>query len=205
MSRFRRFVHSHAPELEGHELFPLGLLLTLNFVDEFDVRAFATLSPEIIDAFGLTNTSYGIIFAFTTVLVLLTGLPIGFVGDRLPRVKLVAVAAVLWSLMSVLTGLATTVVVLVLARLGSGMGRVFNETIHTSLLTDYYPQHIHGRVFSIHREGNPIGAFIGPFAAGLIATLFDDWRTAFYFAVIPTAIVALFILIYTVSKVKHIN
>ncbi|MBW3588250.1 MAG: MFS transporter [Actinobacteria bacterium] len=196
MSRVRGFVEKRWPFMEGREIFPLGLLLILNAVDEFDVSAFNTLAPEIRDAFNLSNTQYGVIAALTTVLVLLSGLPIGFIGDRLPRVKLVAVAAVLWASMSILTGLAPVIWVLIIARLGSGFGRVANEAIHTSLLTDYYPQHIQGRVFGVHRLGNPAGRVIGSFAAGAIAApwLFGDWRWAFFIVSIPTFLIAGFAL-----------
>lgn len=196
MSRFRGFVEKRWPFMEGREIFPLGLLLILNAVDEFDVSAFATLAPEIRDAFNLSNTQYGVIAALTTVLILLGGLPIGFIGDRLPRIKLVVAAAVLWASMSILTGLAPVIWVLIIARLGSGFGRVANEAIHTSLLTDYYPQHIQGRIFGIHRLGNPAGRVIGSFAAGAIAApwLFGDWRWAFFIVSIPTFLIAGFAL-----------
>lgn len=190
--RFRNFVEKRWPWLEGREIFPLGLLLILNSVDEFDVSAFTTLAPEITDAFNLSDTQYGIIVALTTVLILLGGLPIGFIGDRLPRTKLVVVAAVLWASMSITTGLAPVLWVLLIARLGSGFGRVANEAIHTSLLTDYYPQHIQGRVFGIHRLGNPAGRVLGGIAAGAIAApwFLGDWRAAFFIVSIPTFVVA---------------
>lgn len=196
MSRVRGFVEKRWPFMEGREIFPLGLLLILNAVDEFDVSAFATLAPEITETFNLSDTQYGVIVALTTVLILLGGLPIGFIGDRLPRVKLVMVAALLWASMSILTGLAPVIWVLIIARLGSGFGRVTNEAIHTSLLTDYYPQHIQGRIFGIHRLGNPAGRVIGSFAAGAIAApwLLGDWRWAFFIVSIPTFFIAAFAL-----------
>jgi ABC-type branched-subunit amino acid transport system ATPase component/predicted MFS family arabinose efflux permease len=192
----KKFVYKHWPWLEGREIYPLGLLLILNAVDEFDVNAFTTLAPEISEAFGLSDTQYGIIVALTTVLILLGGLPIGFIGDRLPRVRLVVLAAILWASMSITTGLAPVLWVLIIARLGSGFGRVANEAIHTSLLTDYYPQHIQGRIFGIHRLGNPAGRVLGSFAAGAIAApwFLGDWRWAFFIVSIPTFIVAFFAL-----------
>ena len=192
----KKFVYKHWPWLEGREIYPLGLLLVLNAVDEFDVTAFTTLAPEIREAFGLSNTQYGVIVALTTVLILLGGLPLGFIGDRLPRVRMVVLAAILWASMSITTGLAPVLWVLIIARLGSGFGRVANEAIHTSLLTDYYPQHIQGRVFGIHRLGNPAGRVFGAFAAGAIAApwFLGDWRWAFFIVSIPTFIVAFFAL-----------
>lgn len=186
----RGFVERRFPFLTGQPLLPLALLLVLNAVDEFDRGAFGTLAPEIRDAFHLDNTGFGVIVGFTTVLVLLGGLPVGFIGDRLPRTRLVVAAALLWGSMAVATGLAPVLWVLVLARFGSGIGRVANEAIHSSLLTDYYPQHLQGRVFGVHRAGNPIGLALGPLIAGTVASALGDWRPAFVAVAVPTFVMA---------------
>lgn len=182
----KRWIEKRLEAFEGRPLFPLGILFVLNAVDEFDSRAFGTLAPEIRDAFGLSNAGFGVLVGFTAVLILLSGLPVGFLGDRLPRTRMVILAALIWSSMSIMTGLAPVLWVLVLARFGSGIGRVMNESIHTSLLTDFYPQHMHGRVFAFHRSGNPIGFIIGPLLAGIIAAGFGNWRWAFFLVTIPT-------------------
>jgi ABC-type branched-subunit amino acid transport system ATPase component/predicted MFS family arabinose efflux permease len=174
--------------LQGLPLFPLVILMVLNAVDEFDRLAFLTLAPEIREEFHLSLDTFGVIVGFTAVLILLSGLPIGFWGDRLPRTRMVVVAGLLWSAMSVGSGLAPTVLLLATARFFSGMGRVMNETIHTSLLTDFYPQHLQGRVFGAHRLGSPLGAIFAPVLAGLVAAATGSWRNAFFFAIIPTLI-----------------
>ena len=171
-------------------MFPLAILLALNAVDEFDRLAFFTLAPEIRDHFGLSVQAFGLISGFTTVLVLLSGLPIGYAGDRFRRTRMVVMAAGLWALMSIGTGLAPTVFILAASRFGSGLGRVANESIHTSLLADYYPTHLHGRVFGLHRSGNPLGLVAGPFIAGTLAVVTGDFRYAFFIVAIPTFIVA---------------
>lgn len=186
----RRLVDRFLPWLEGQPASPLFILLALNAVDEFDRLAFFTLAPEIRRSFGLSLTEFGLISGMTTVLVLLSGFPVGFAGDRLRRTRLVIVAAGLWTAMSVTTGLAPLLWILVVARFGSGIGRVANESIHTSLLADYYPQHLQGRVFALHRAGNPIGLTIGPFIAGAIAAATGDWRWAFFIVATPTLVIA---------------
>ena len=154
------------PFLEGLPFFPLGLLFVLNAIDEFDRAAFAVLAPEIRDAFGLSNTGFGVIVGLYTVLILVAGVPIGFIGDRLKRTRLVWIFALVWGSMTIATGLSTVLWMLVLARIGSGSGRVANEAIHASLLTDYYPQRMQGRIFGIHRAANPVGLIFGPLLPG---------------------------------------
>jgi ABC-type branched-subunit amino acid transport system ATPase component/predicted MFS family arabinose efflux permease len=184
----QQLIRRFFPFLSDQPMFPLAVLMVLNAVDEFDRIAFLLLGPEIRDAFGLSAAGFGVVAGLTTVVILLGGLPVGFAGDRFKRTNLVIFAAMLWSSMSILTGLASSLAVLVIARFGSGIGRVTNETVHTSLLTDYYPQHLQGRVFGIHRAGNPLGGILGPSLAGGAALLFGGWRWAFFLVVIPTVI-----------------
>ena len=66
----------------GYSLLPLGLLFTLNFVDEFDRIAFAALTPEIRDAFDLSDTGITAVAAVTSVFALLAALPLGILADR---------------------------------------------------------------------------------------------------------------------------
>jgi branched-chain amino acid transport system ATP-binding protein len=59
-----------------------------------------------------------------------------------------------------------------------------NEPVHVSLLADYYPAGRHGRVFSIHKAANAIGAGCTPLC-GLLADAMG-WRAAFMLIAVPT-------------------
>ncbi|MGH2812314.1 MAG: MFS transporter, partial [Actinomycetota bacterium] len=190
----RGLIERRLPFLKDQPLFPLVILFALNAVDELDRIAFFTLAPEIRDHFGLSATGFGLIAGFSQVLILVGGLPLGFIGDRFKRTRLVLGAAALWATMSLLMGVAWALWVVVVARIGSGLGRVSNETVHTSLLTDYYPQGIQARVFGVHRSANTIGSIFGPILAGIIAAQLGDWRWAFILVVIPTVITVAFAL-----------
>ncbi|HWL66229.1 MAG TPA: MFS transporter, partial [Actinomycetota bacterium] len=187
------FIVRRFPFLKDQPLFPISILFILNAVDEFDRVAFLILAPEIRDAFGLSNTAFGVIVGLYTVFILIGGLPVGLVGDRFKRTPLVVVAAALWGTMTVFTGLARSLWMLIIARIFAGTGRVANETLHTSLLTDYYPREIQGRIFAIHRAANPVGNILGPLLAGVLASV-ADWRWAFFLIAIPTLITATFAL-----------
>nr|WP_260408017.1 MFS transporter [Planomonospora venezuelensis] len=146
--------------------------------------AFATLSPEIRDAFGLTDTGIGAIGSVVSVFILLAAVPLGYVADRVNRVWLVAGAALLWGTMSALTGLVTAVALLFAVRLLAGLGRVSNEVVHSSLLTDYYPPEVHPRVFQFHRLANPLSQ-VSAVVAGALAAAYG-WRWAFAVLAVPT-------------------
>lgn len=163
---------------------PLLVLGALNLVDEFDRIAFAALTPEIRDAFGVSDTVVGTIGVVAGAFIVLAAVPVGWVADRRNRLHLAAVAAVLWGTMSILTGLVPTVALLFLVRLLAGVGRVTNEIAHPSLLTDYYDKEHLPQVFKVYRLANPVGAVAGLIAGGIAVAL--SWQWAFFLLAVPT-------------------
>ncbi len=173
----------------GQPAFPLVVLFLLNAVDELDRTAFGILLPEIRESFGLDlGTMLGIV-ALAGIAALALQVPIAQLADRARRIPLVVGGALVWACFSGMTGLATTVVVLTIARSGSAVGKAVIDPTHNSLLADYYPIEARHKVFSTHRAANAVGSFVGPLAAGMLAYAFG-WRVPFLVFVIPTAVVA---------------
>lgn len=169
--------------------FPLTVLTAINFFDLFDSSAFSVLAPEIREAFDLTNRGLTTITAVNVIFTTLFVLPLGYYADRLPRRAFVIVSALVATMFSFATGLAVGLWVLVAIRLANGVGRLINDPVHTSLLSDYYPPEERGQIFAVHRAAEPLGAIAGPLAAGGIAALLG-WRWAFMGLAIPAFIVA---------------
>ncbi len=168
----------------GGSLVPLAVLFGLNFVDEFDRLAFSALTPELRNAFNLSDAGITAVGTFSGLLVLFAALPIGWLGDRISRVRMAMISAAVWGTMSIATGIVPTVWALFIVRLIGGIGRLSNESIHPSLLADYYPPRAHPSVFRIHRFANPIAG-----VAGIISGIIADslgWEWAFILLSIPT-------------------
>ena len=173
----------------GQPAFPLVVLFLLNAVDELDRTAFGILLPEIRESFGLDlGTMLGIV-ALAGIAALALQVPIAQLADRARRIPLVVGGALIWACFSGLTGLATTVVVLTIARSGSAVGKAVIDPTHNSLLADYYPIEARHKVFSTHRAANAVGSFVGPLAAGTLAYAFG-WRVPFLVFIVPTVVVA---------------
>ncbi|HEX2849074.1 MAG TPA: MFS transporter [Acidimicrobiales bacterium] len=173
----------------GLSTFPLWVLAALYFFDEFDTAAFGVLAPEIQDAFHLTDKAFGLVVVLNLSVILLLAVPVGYYGDRLPRTKLVVGGAVLAGVFSFATGFAGTLLLLILFRIGNGVGVLVNDPIHTSLLTDYYKPADRPLVFSTHRNSVRVAAIIGPLVAGGVAALFG-WRAAFWVLIVPILLMA---------------
>ena len=196
MSAFRRFLGHVAHPMQwlrgvcgGESAYPLVVLFGLNAVDELDRTAFGILLPNIRDEFNLDNTGVLGLVALSSVAALALQVPIAQYADRSRRVPLAIVGAVICGTFSGMTGLATGVVILTIARSGSSLGKAVIDPTHNSLLADYYPIEARSKVFSTHRAANAVGAFVGPLSAGLLAYAFG-WRVPFLIFVVPTVVFA---------------
>jgi ABC-type branched-subunit amino acid transport system ATPase component/predicted MFS family arabinose efflux permease len=180
----------------GEAVAPLSILFGLNLVDEFDRIAFAGLLPEIRDHFDLTDAQAGAITVLTIIFVLLAALPMGVIADRFNRVRMSALAALVWGTMSIATGIVPAVGLLIIVRLLAGLGRVANDIVHPSLLGDYYKPENQPRVFLVHRLANSLGAG-SAILSGTIGALLG-WQWAFILLSIPT-----FLLLAGVVKLRE--
>jgi MFS family permease len=169
---------------------PLVILFLLYFFDEFDTGAFNTLAPNIKASFGLTDQTFGLVVVLNLAIVLLFAVPVGHLGDRMKRVTLVVIGALVAGTFSFLTGVVTTVGLLLVVRVANGMGRLVNDPIHNSLLADWYKPFDRPRVFAAHANAVQLGSIAGAALSGLVAALFG-WEWAFMLLAIPILIVSL--------------
>ncbi len=168
----------------GDPTFPLLVLFLIFFIDEFDTAAFSVLAPDIERAFHLTDRAFSTIVVLNVTIVLLAAIPMGYYGDRLPRRKLVFAGAIAAGIFSFLTGTAPFIGALVVFRLGNGIGRLVNDSVHNSMLADYYKPEHRGGVFATHRNAIYLGGIAGQIVTGAVASLFG-WRGAFIFLLFP--------------------
>jgi ABC-type branched-subunit amino acid transport system ATPase component/predicted MFS family arabinose efflux permease len=189
-TRLRDVLREYRPSVVtgGLSTTPLLVIAAINMADEFDRIAFSVLLPEIQDYFGVSLTTVLTFSAIAGILPLLLAVPIGYLADRLPRTKLLAVGVATWGLFSVLTGLAPTLLLLAVARFGSGLGKTLNPA-QQSLLSDYYPPHRRAGVFSVNQLGNELGQVLAPVTAGALASVFF-WQVPFLVFGVPAFLLA---------------
>ena len=174
----------------GESAFPLIVLFGLNAVDELDRTAFGILLPEIRESFDINISTALSIVALSSIAALALQVPIAQYADKSKRIPLVVGGALMWAMFSGMTGLATGLIMLTIARSGSSLGKAVIDPTHNSLIADYYPIETRSRVYSFHRAANAVGAFVGPLSAGMLAYYFG-WRVPFLVFVIPTVIFAM--------------
>ena len=107
-------------------------------MDELDRAAFSVLLPDIRDHFGMTDAAALSLVGATAIAIVLLEVPLAFLADRRNRVRIAATGAAIWAVFSAATGLAVSVGMLALARVGAGGGKAVVTPTHSSLLADYY-------------------------------------------------------------------
>lgn len=169
--------------VRDYGLKPVTILFALNAVDELDRSVLAVAMETIRKEFGLSDTMVALLpFAFV-LLAGVIGVPAGTWADRWVRKYIITIGAMVWGAAGLLAAAAKSFVQLFMSRvlLGSGQGTI--GPTHLSLLSDYYPISVRGRVLGYHRSANPFGQVLGALMGGLIIQVFG-WRWAFVAAAV---------------------
>lgn len=170
--------------------FVLGLL-TLIYISSFvDRQIIAVLAPAIQDELSLSNFQVGILYgtAFSFIYAL-CGIPMGRLADIYSRKLMIIVGLVVWSLMTVVSGFATSLTFLIVARFFVGMSESALSPAVYSLLSDYFEPQQRGTVFSIYASGIFIGIGFSFLVGGGIAEAYD-WRTSLIAVGAPGLLIA---------------
>lgn len=185
---------SQTPEFSlGVTRYALALLVVVYVFNFVDRSILSILQDSIKEDLGLSDFQLGLLqgVAFA-VLYSTLGIPIARWADRGVRRSIIALAILVWSGMTAITGMARGFAELALARVGVGIGEAGCSPPAHSLLSDYFPAHRRATALAIYSLGIPIGSAIGTFAGGWINQLFD-WRTAFLVVGLPGVLLAVLV------------
>jgi MFS family permease len=157
------------------------------------------LLPDIRTDFGVSIAIAGVIVGSFGLARLVTDLPAGLVADRIGH-RRISVAALALLVASCVLGLnASTVALLIAARIGSGISVAILATVILSSLSATATPTNRGKVMSLFHVANNVGIASYPLVGGLIgATL--GWRATFA-ATIALALLAGAILLPVLLRV----
>lgn len=143
------------------------------------------LLDSIKQEFSLSDTVLGLItgLGFTTFQVLL-GIPVARWADSGRRITILTSGLLLWSVMTGLSGLATSAIMLAITRMGVGVGESCLTGPSHSILADLYPKERRPRAFSVMSAGGEIGVILALLVGGWVSHIWG-WRAAFLVAGLP--------------------
>ena len=140
----------------------LGLLFVAYVVNHVDRNLMQILLEPIKQDLVLNDTQLGLLGGLAFAIFYTTlGIPIPALADRTSRVKILSIAMVVWSAMTALCGFAQNFWMLLLARIGVGVGEAGASPPSHSLISDYFPVSTRATALSIYALGIPVGSMIG--------------------------------------------
>lgn len=175
----------------GYAWFVLLILVLLYFVNYADRMLASALLEEIKKTYQVSDTYMGFVigpaFAFV---YCVAAIPIARFADRSNRVHIIAAGAVVWSIFTMLSGLAKTPEVFAMARFGVGIGEAAFLAPAYSLLSDYFPPKKRALAFAIMNLGVYFGGAFGQIGGTAIAAKYD-WHATFLWLGAPGIILAI--------------
>lgn len=210
--------HAAAAAVPRYSVYALVVLSLVNFLNYIDRQVLPAVASSLLADPELRLTDADIGFMEMALLLSFTVLAplFGRLGDRRPRAKLMAVAAVLWSIATAVTGvidrapflprdlslslpfvdatLAVSGVALAfcLVRACVGVGESAYSTITPSLIADYFPPHRRATALGVFQAAIPMGFALGFVVGGLLAHFFG-WRAAFMIVGVPGMLTAVLV------------
>jgi MFS transporter, Spinster family, sphingosine-1-phosphate transporter len=174
-------------------LIALGVLTAINLLNYLDRYLVPPLVPDLERAMGITHAQAGWLWPAFMLVYMLAAPVFGSWGDRGSRTRPIALGVGIWSLATVLSGLARNYHQLFAARALVGIGEAAYAAIAPALLADYFPASTRGRIYAVLNMALPVGAALGYALGGSIGHHFG-WRAAFFVCGAPGLLLAATIL-----------
>ena len=172
--------HNEHESVRAADIGFLLLLTLLNVISYIDRQMIASFANWIVPELGLSNFEFGLVTGIAFLFFYaIGGLFMGVVADRVNRTRLIAFGLGLWSLLTILSGAAKSLVTLVVPRMFIGVGESILTPAALSLLGDRFPVRWQGLVVGIYGMGVSIGLAASLFVVAYVEPWLG-WRGCFY-------------------------
>lgn len=160
----------------------ITLIYAVSFMDRVLMSITApALKAEMHLSDGQLGLLIGLAFAlFYTFL----GIPISRLAERFNRVAIISVSIILWSLMTIGCGTATSYGQLLSYRAGVGIGEAGSAPASFSLLADYFSGKRRSLIFALYASGVSVGVLMASFIGAPLIKHYG-WQHAFIYIGAP--------------------
>jgi branched-chain amino acid transport system ATP-binding protein len=157
----------------GHPVKPAVVLSSPGFAREIGEGMRRVTAAYVIVALGVTVHQLATIGTVSVLLSVFTALGFSFVGDRLPRLRLIGVSTFLYGLAFLAFGLSPTFAMFVFFSLFKEIVAGMNVLAPSSmsLLSDFYPPEVRGRVYAFNANVSLILGVALFIPAGVVAQM----------------------------------
>ena len=190
------------PAYAWYVVFILLLAYTCSFVDR---QILSLLVEPIREDLNISDTQFSLLAGFAFALFYsVMGLPIAHLSDQHSRRTIIGAGIVLWSIMTVMCGLARTFWGLFAARVGVGVGEAALSPAALSLISDYFPKEQRGKAMAVYATGVYFGSGLALIIGGVVIRMVDQagttqvplvgavepWQLTFFYVGLPGLLIA---------------
>ncbi len=209
---------NRAPDVPRYSYYALAVLSLVNFLNYIDRQVLPAVAPLMLqdEKLQLTHAELGYIEAALLLSFTVLAPLFGRLGDKYARTRLMASAAVIWSIATAFTGfvdqlpflpasvqlhvpllhfsltMSGAVLALCFVRAIVGVGESSYSTITPSLIADYFPPQRRATALGVFQAAIPMGFALGFVIGGVLAHFFG-WRQAFTIVGIPGLVAAVLV------------
>ncbi len=175
--------------------YALAVLFLVSVMNTIDKMLIPALAEPLRLEFDLSDSQLGLLIGLVFSLAYaVASIPMGLMIDRLNRTRLLAALLLGWSLLTLISARAGSVLTLGLCRMGVAAAESGGNPTTLSLLDDYFPKRERARAIGIFSANTALAGVLVFSLAGLIAAE-HGWRAVFVLASIPGFILGALVLL----------
>jgi len=166
------------PDVSAYAWLVFALTFGLLISDYMARQVLSAVFPLLKSEWHLSDSQLGLLSGIVAIMVGLLTCPISLIADRFGRVKSIVVMAVLWSVATLLCGLARSYHEMLGARLLVGVGEAAYGSVGIAVIISAFPVRLRATLTGAFMAGGLAGQVLGVFVGGLVAATLG-WRAAF--------------------------
>ncbi|NBT91825.1 MAG: MFS transporter [Betaproteobacteria bacterium] len=172
--------NSEGAPSSAYRTYVLAALSTVGLMNNVDRVVIYMFLQPIKKEFLLSDTEVGLLSgAAFAIMAGIVAIPLARLADRGNRKWLIAGCFAAWSFFTAICGAASNFAMLMLARVGVGIGEAGSPPATASMLGDYYPRDLRSRAFAVFTATTAIGGVSGWVGGGLLVQAVG-WRNGFF-------------------------
>jgi MFS family permease len=173
-----------------HPWTALTLLTALNLLNYADRNVLFAVQPLVQQEFHINKEQIGYLTSVFLLCYMCAAPFVGPLADRYSRKMIIAVGAIFWSGLTLLTAVTHTYRELLVRHTLVGIGEATFVTIAPTFVADLFAESRRGRILGIFYLAIPVGSAAGYLLGGYLAPA-HGWRFPFYIAAAPGFVLAL--------------
>ncbi len=176
-----------------HPRTALIVLTALNLLNYADRNVLFAVQPLVQDEFHVTKEQIGFLTSAFLGFYVLAAPFVGPLADRYSRKLIIALGALFWSGLTLLTAVTHNYTELLVRHTLVGVGEATFVTIAPTFVADLFAQEKRGRILGVFYLAIPVGSAAGYLLGGYLAP-HHGWRFPFYVAAVPGFLLAIAVL-----------